>query len=240
MPLPLWAVGRHLHVTSPPGSRAVRGRGVVGHTHYLGALETSTVDRLHLASPVATWLQLSTVLPWWELVVVADFIVTGLPLQSVLPLATEAELVAAHEGAGSTRGARARRRALQHHRAEPYSRPESLSRVVFDLAGLPAPLINHDIVDERGSFLALPDLLWPEYRLAYEYEGDFHRKVGRYRDDVRRVELLVDHGWRVVKATADDLFDHPAQLAARVAQRLSVGGWTGTHRELTEIGVIRR
>lgn len=240
MPLPRWTAGRLLHVTSQPGTRAVRGRGVAGHTHFLGELDVVAVRGLPVASPVATWLQLSTALPWWELVAVADYIVTGLPFQSVLPLADVEELVAAHAGAGSTKGSRARSRALAYLRVGPFSRPETLSRVVFDLAGLPEALINSSVVDARGSFLALPDLQWPEYRLAYEYEGDFHRDVMRYRRDVRRVEQLVDHGWRVVKATADDLFDHPGLLADRVAQRLSAGGWTGRQRHVTEIGPIRR
>jgi hypothetical protein len=44
----------------------------------------------------------------------------------------------------------------------------------------------------------------------------------------------------VVRATADDLFDHPAELGSRVAQRLLAGGWTGSPRELPQIGSFER
>ncbi|CAN5250945.1 hypothetical protein BH11ACT5_BH11ACT5_26630 [soil metagenome] len=100
------------------------------------------------------------------------------------------------------------------------------------MGGLPPALINEQVNDDRGSFLALPDRIWPDYRVAYEYEGDFHRGKRRYRSDVHRVERLVDHDWTVVKATGDDLFDRPRELLYRVGSRLARAGWDGTVREL--------
>jgi hypothetical protein len=176
MPLPGYVTDARLHVTSPEQSRAVRGRGVAGHTQRLHPDDLSTVQGLPVASPQATWVQLSTTLPWWELLAIGEFIITGLPFDSVLSLASEDDIDLAHRRAGASRGSRARRRALGHLREGAFSRPESLCRLLFELAGLPEPLINCPVLDARGSFLGLPDLIWPEFKVAFEYEGDFHRE----------------------------------------------------------------
>lgn len=240
MPLPLVLASDVVHVTSPVGVRAARGRGVRGHTHPLIPDDIRTLGGLRMTSPAVTWVHLSTVLTWWDLVAVGDFIVTGLPFDTVLPLASRDDLVRAHELATSSAGAVARRRALEHIDVGPFSRPESLSLVLFRLAGLPDPAVNEPVNDARGSFVALPDATWQDFRVAYEYEGDHHRKVDAYRKDVRRIERLVDEGWVVVRATADDLHDRPVELVERVARRLRARGWTGHPRRLPRIGPMRR
>lgn len=237
MPLPQYLDTGSLHVTSPVSVRAPQGRGIIGHSQSISA---DVVRGLPVASPVETWVQLSTILPWWELVAVGEFVVTGLPFEDVLPLASVEALWEGHRMAGASRGARARERALKSVREGPFSRPESLSRVLFALGKLPEPLINQQVLDERGGFLALPDQIWPEFRVAFEYEGEHHREVARYRRDVRRVERLIDHEWRVVKATAEDLFDRPHELLARVARRLASGGWESRPRELRHFVPFRR
>ncbi|TBN57284.1 hypothetical protein EYE40_07660 [Glaciihabitans arcticus] len=119
------------------------------------------------------------------------------------------------------------------------SRPESLSRLLFDRAGLPEALINTPVYDDRGAFLAMPDESWPEFRVAYEYEGDYHREVGQFRRDLGRVERLIDHDWAVTKASADDLYGAPIALVQRVARRLTRAGWTG-RPILRQLGNFRR
>lgn len=116
----------------------------------------------------------------------------------------------------------------------PFSRPESLSGILFRMGGLPVGFANREVLDSRGSFLALPDRVWPEYRVAYEYEGEHHRGRAQFRRDVHRVERLLDHGWTVVRATGDDLFDRPLELLERLARRLTVAGWRGSAIELRQ------
>jgi hypothetical protein len=125
-------------------------------------------------------------------------------------------------------------------REGPFSRPESLLRYFVGWAGVPEPEINPSLVDERGSFLAMPDLAWPEFMFATEYEGDHHRGIDQYRRDIRRIEVLIDAGWSVMKVSADDLFDHPGELVARVQRRLAARGWVGPRRDLRRIGHVRR
>ncbi len=239
MPLPLGLTDDRLHVTSPAPTRALRGRGVVGHSESLADDETTFISGLPVVAPARAWAQMSTIVGWPDLVALADFLVTGLPLKNILPLATVDEIEAAHLRAGGRGGAR-RRRALEHVAIGPFSRPESLSRIVFRLAGLPEARINEHVLDERGSFLAMPDQAWQDYRVAYEYEGKHHGEDRQYRHDIARIERLIDHGWLVVRATADELFDCPGALAARVAHRLASRGWEGRARELPQHVVFTR
>jgi very-short-patch-repair endonuclease len=39
--------------------------------------------------------------------------------------------------------------------------------------------------------------------------------------DITRRELMEDAGWRVVRVTAEDLFDHPEALIARIRSILA-------------------
>ena len=74
------------------------------------------------------------------------------------------------------------------------------------------------------------DFAYPEYRVAIEYEGDYHRTPEQFRRDIRRYECLQDAGWIVIRAAADDVPDDPAapralELLERIEQRLRSRGW---------------
>ena len=232
MPLPLAIDDALVHVTAPVGVRAPAGRGVRGHSAGLTTFPHVSVGGLPVSGPVATWMQLSTLLDWRDLAAVGDFIVTGRPLENLLPLAEMADLRRAIESAGRTRGARARSRALPAVGVGPYSRPESLSGLLFSMGGLPPALINEQVNDERGSFLALPDRIWPDYRVAYEYEGDSHREKRRYRSDVHRVERLVDHDWTGAGRRAAPAKPGRGGGGRGAGSRLSRASWDGKVREL--------
>ena len=60
----------------------------------------------------------------------------------------------------------------------------------------------------------------PEGRVL-QYEGDDHRtNRRRWREDVRRDEMLQEHGWYVMRIVADDVFVHPQALVRRVRSRM--------------------
>lgn len=240
MPLPRFIDLASIHVTAPAPNRAPSGRGVSGHSQPLPPGSIREVGGLPVLEPASVWVQLSAQLPWRELVAVGDFLVTGLPFDDVLPLATVADLRAAHVRSAGSRGSKCRTRALEFVSVGPFSRPESLCSILFSLGGLPPGRVNESIVDERGSFLALPDQSWPEYRVAFEYEGEHHRGRSQFRRDIARIETLIDHDWRIVKGTADDLFEHPEALLGRVARRLRSAGWPGQPRELRHFGPLLR
>jgi very-short-patch-repair endonuclease len=89
---------------------------------------------------------------------------------------------------------------------------------------LPRPVCNLDVV-EFGGWLARVDIAWPEWRVAVEYDGAVHLTEEARRKDARRRNLLLEHGWLVITATADDL-RRPWVIAAQVRAALLSRGWT--------------
>ena len=56
---------------------------------------------------------------------------------------------------------------------------------------------------------------WEDILVAVEYEGDHHRTDRRqFNKDIRRMEILTDLGWIVVRVTSEDC---DAGIVRRVA-----------------------
>lgn len=92
--------------------------------------------------------------------------------------------------------------ALCDGRAE--SPPESVLRVRLILAGLPAPVPQHEVWLD-GQFIARLDLAWPEAKVAVEYDGAWHAASGQLGRDRRRLNALIASGWTVIHVTAADM-----------------------------------
>ncbi len=89
---------------------------------------------------------------------------------------------------------------------------ESALRLVILEAGLPAPQVNVPVHDGDGGWLARPDLSYPQWRIALEYQGDHHRTDRRqWQVDIRRIRTLQEHDWIVLLGSANDL-ERPASL----------------------------
>jgi hypothetical protein len=100
---------------------------------------------------------------------------------------------------------------------------ESRLRLLLVLAGLPEPRIGHVIYDSDGGWLAQPDLSYPEFKIAIEYDGRHHLvDLRQWRRDIRRRENLERAGWLVRVITAHDLLHTPATVAARITQDLNI------------------
>ncbi len=239
MPLPSHLDIESLHVSAQAPARAPSGRGITGHSLRLMPASTRWLGGFPVLAPAETWRLLAEVLAAHDLVCVGDFIVTGNPWRQILPLATIDELTLASRSRSAFRGSRLAIEALHAVRVGPLSRPESLLRQLVLAAGLPEPVLNGTIATSSGSFVAMPDLGWPDYHVAAEYEGDHHRGRGQFRHDIRRVELIIDQDWSVVRVSADDLFDRPSELVTRLGARLTARGWEG-RVDLRHIGHFRR
>lgn len=83
---------------------------------------------------------------------------------------------------------------------------ECRMRLVWELdAGLPRPLVNQEIFDRRGRFVAMVDLLDPVAGVVGEYDGAAHRETRRRGRDIGREELLRRLGLEYFDAVAPDL-----------------------------------
>jgi hypothetical protein len=83
--------------------------------------------------------------------------------------------------------------ALADPRAE--SPPETRLRVALVSSGLPAPRVQHRVVDEHGCALARCGLAYPDALLAIEYDGADHHTQARIDQDRERDAELARHGW---------------------------------------------
>lgn len=216
------------HVSTFRENSMPRARGVHGHRVDPRLAVVTTLDGLRVTTPASTWAMLGH-LPLYDLVAVGDYFVrvwredgyyranAGVP-----PLTTIAELDAAVR-AGRRVGIRALRLALPLIRTNAWSRTESWTRLVIVQAGLPEPELNRDFYDEHGVHLACIDLAYPEYKVAIEYQGQFHG--AQYARDIERIERLRAAGWAVIQVSSELLFGNPEQLVQRVRTALSERGW---------------
>ena len=118
------------------------------------------------------------------------------------------------------RGAACARRALRDVRVGAESPMETLLRLLLLRAGLPEPQLNPAV--DVGDGILHPDLLYPEWRVVLEYEGDGHRTDQRqWRRDIARREAFESAGWRVIRVHRDDVLAEPEAFLARVCRILA-------------------
>ncbi|MFC7481323.1 endonuclease domain-containing protein [Luedemannella flava] len=106
---------------------------------------------------------------------------------------------------------------LADGRAE--SPQESRLRVALRLAGLPAPDAQHEIYDADG-LVARTDLAYPEYRIALEYDGQWHGDANQLHRDRQRLNRLQSAGWLVLHVTSARLRDDLSGVIREVTQAI--------------------
>jgi len=93
---------------------------------------------------------------------------------------------------------------------------ETRTRLLIIAAGLPVPVVQHQVFDASGCFVARLDLAYPEWKIGIEYDGEHHRERDVFRRDADRLNRLQLAGWRVLRFTADDVLRHPERLVVRI------------------------
>ncbi|WP_221584665.1 DUF559 domain-containing protein [Microbacterium sp. G2-8] len=219
---------RPLEVGVLGGAPLPRSSGVHGRRLTATMVHVVHADGLRASSPASTWAMLGS----WSVV---DLVALGDHLCRVRragvgrtdvgrpPLATREQLAAALH-AGRRRGAARLREALELVRLDSWSPRESACRVHLIRAGLPEPELNIDLFDARGGHLGCVDLVYPQWKVAVEYQGAQHHAT--YAKDVERIERLRAEGWIIIQVTSA-LHADPAALVRRVAQALHARGWRG-------------
>lgn len=109
---------------------------------------------------------------------------------------------------------RRRRGVVQARRLVPLADPraespmESWVRLDIHIAGLPAPELQHPIM-QGGVLLYRLDHAYPAHRVAVEYDGEeWHLRTEQQRErDRRRRRWLRQHGWIVIVVDKDGVHD---------------------------------
>ncbi|TQN41306.1 uncharacterized protein DUF559 [Blastococcus colisei] len=83
-------------------------------------------------------------------------------------------------------------------------------------AGLPSPVLQHEI--RLGAGTVHVDAAWPEVRLAVEFDGAaFHADREAWQRDLRRDAALAALGWVVLRFSYADITRRPTACGAQVA-----------------------
>lgn len=230
-PLPRgFAPDELLHVSRFRPHNAARSRGVVGHQLAEGSTALTMRFGLPVADAASAWMHLAGVLPVVELVAVGDHLVLDphvLNPRDPRPY-TSIEQLTAQIAGFSGRGKRAAVQARARVRVGAESRPETLLRLMLVDAGLPEPLLNQSLRNAAGRFIGRVDMIYPEWRVIVEYDGDQHRiSTAQYERDSTRIDELRRAGFTVLRVRMHGLFVRPDATAARVRAALLEAGWRG-------------
>lgn len=191
--------------------------GVLTRRDVLGDGEIQTVDGRAVTTPERTAFDIGRRGAVRSAVVRLDALAraTGFKVDDVLCVA------ARHPGA---RGVRQLEIALELVDSGAQSPRESYLRLLLIDAGFPRPRSQIAVSGADGMPIAYLDLGWEDYMVAVEYDGDHHqRDRQQYVKDIRRIEMLEQLGWIVIRVVAED---RPADILRRVqaamAERSSI------------------
>jgi hypothetical protein len=194
--------------------RAPRSRAHSIRSELRGRRRTLARDEIVLAggtpatSEVRTWVDLAEILRLPDLVAAGDSVLRG---------TTElADLDQAVRRARGRRGVVRAKVALSMLDGRSRSRPESVLRCHLVMGGLPMPEVNAAIVNDRGEWVAEPDLLYRRARLALEYNGSEHANPKRMRRDITRAIDMVSEGWLTLTFGPVEVFRRPDEMVALV------------------------
>jgi hypothetical protein len=196
-----------------PGGELRTRSGLVVHRDVLAADEVRTVSGVGVTTSLRTAYDLARWCPLVEAVVAMDALAArdGFAPGEVLELARRYP---------RARGRRALSRVVELADPKCDSAMETRLRMLMVLGGLPTPVVQHPVADERAHVVAWLDLAYPEHRLGIEYDGLTHAEPRRYAADLRRHSRLLDLGWRVYRFTAADVLHRPDRTLALIARAL--------------------
>lgn len=164
--IPLGRVG----ATRSRRSGARRGAGVHLRAAPLEPDEITSVDGITVTTRARTVADIARSVPFEQAVVVADSALHR-------KLVTVGELDGALARCVRRPGSPAARRAIGFADGLSESVGESRSRVAMTMAGIPAPVLQWEVVTRSGLSLGRVDFAWPRFRVVAESDGKI--KYGR-------------------------------------------------------------
>lgn len=221
-----------VHVSVVADASRPRLRGLVAHRVELPDADVVGHEGVRITSPWRTWCDLAATGSGVEdLVILADALrrrYAGGRAQWL------GDRLGEWDG---RRGAKALRTALALSRDDVDSPMETRLRLMFAEAGLPEPEVNQWVRDEDGTPLHKPDLSWPRWRVAADYDGRHHAdrdreedvRAGRasdwrLRQDTANRELLESRGWLLRVFTSFDVFGRRPLAVERMRRALRAAG----------------
>ena len=197
LPLPAGIDEGRLHVATSALNAPKSRPGVVLHRY--GGLKVSSFFELPLISVPQLFIELAPIVTVDELTAIGEAAIgrwTGGPLTSLSALRRE---VAARDRIQDRRTAE---RALGLMREDVDSPQETWLRLWLIRHGFPEPAIHPAIDCSVIPAILHPDLGYPGFKVAIEYEGDHHRRSdNQFAADNQRLEAMTAEGWTVLRVS---------------------------------------
>lgn len=197
-----------------------RQAGLIVRNETLFDDEITAIAGIRVATPARTAFDLARHLPRDQAVARMDALMNARPFSSE----DVALLAKRHRGA---RWLRRLRVALPLVDAGAESPRETWLRLLFIDNGLPWPTTQYVVVDGEGIYVRRIDMVWQEFRVGAEYDGEQHlTSRGQYVLDVQVARVLHRLGWHVVHVIKED---RPADIVVQVRTALLSRGWRPRH-----------
>lgn len=206
-----------VHVIAPPGADLGPRGGLRVHAARLEPAEVTDLGGLPITEPARIAWDIAA----WSDVVAAVSVIDSLLGHGLVGRADLDRLVEVRRGQRGWRRA-AQAFALADGLAQ--SPPESQLRVRLTLAGLPRAVAQHAVPLPSG-ITVHPDLAWPEFKVAVEYDGQWHADAEQLHRDRRRLNQLAAAGWIVLHVTSQRLRRDFAGLVREIRAALIGRGW---------------
>jgi hypothetical protein len=203
------------------GKSARPQRGLVVRDETLESDEITRVGRLPVTTISRTAFDLGRSLPRGAAVARLDALmrVTSFSIDDVNVL------VQRHKGARGLRNLSAAISLVDGGAASP---KETWLRLLLLDAGLPKPTSQIPLVRGRR-LVAVFDLGWEEYKVAAEYDGDYHcSDRRRFVKDIDKLGIAEDQGWIVIRVVSEH---RPRAIVGRVYRALARRGWHPDRRQ---------
>lgn len=205
-----------VHLIVPAGTRLNQRREAAVHRMVLASDEVGVQRGLPVTSPLRTS---------WDVTLWMDLVPAVAVLDALLrdKLVTATQLMELAADRAGRHGAARATRAFKLADAGGQSPQETRLRLGLIRAGLPRPELQHPV--PVGGRVLHPDLCWPQYRVAVEYDGEWHDSPDSFHLDRRRLNLLVSAGWTVLHVTSRRMRADFAAVVREVAAALRSAGW---------------
>lgn len=211
--------GTEIHVIVPTKIKVGPLRGLCIHSTDLDPMDTVTDNGLQRTTPARTagdcaaWLDLPP----------AISIIDSLLGQHIVG-ADELRSIVRRNADRPRPGSRRTRRAFELADGRARSSQESQLRVRLVLAGLPKPVPRCPIRLSSGTVLH-PDLGWPEFKVAVEYDGPWHGSQDQLYRDRHRLNQFMNEGWIVLYVTSLRMDHDFTGIVREVRSALAARGW---------------
>ncbi|MGK2869411.1 MAG: hypothetical protein ACSLFA_22705 [Mycobacterium sp.] len=191
-------------------------RGLLLRYDTLAAGEVVDVDGIRVTTPARTAFDLGRRLETGPAVARMDALMRA----SRFPIADVELLAKVHRGVP---GLPKLRTALPLVDGGAESPRETWLRLLFVEAGLPKPATQYVVRAENGRYLRRLDMVWEEFKVAAEYDGQQHlTDRNQYANDVRVSRELQRLQWHVVHVIKEDRGD---DIVAHARATLLSRGW---------------